>query len=203
MCVCVMIKSLPRWVPYLYYKRLLLQPNSSVCFLLPAVTSLTPSLARPLPLASPLFPFVVSIPLVSRRPGGWPTYPWRRIPAEPSRGRARASPESRRLASPRAARAAFPRCRLPTGIPGRDNGAAYQGKQHPPRCQPATKTQTEGEKGKKKCKYSTTLAGGGEKQKRGGKKGDSSRNAQSQVRRIPLSALDARNQWQHNHAHNM
>lgn len=124
-------------------------------------------------------------------------------PSGTRRGRARASPESRRLASPHAARAAFPRCRLPTGIPGRDNGAAYQGKQHPPRCQPATKTQTEGEKGKKKCKYSTTLAGGGEKQKRGGKKGDSSRNAQSQVRRIPLSALDARNQWQHNHAHNM
>lgn len=86
-------------------------------------------------------------------------------PSGTCRGRARALPEFRRLASPCTARAAFPGCHLPTGIPDRDNGAAYQGK-HPPRCQPATKTQTEGEKGKNKCKYSTTLAGGREKKKK-------------------------------------
>lgn len=171
--------------------------------------SLTPSLARLLPLLGSASHLSI-VPLCCLYPPrlppsrGMADLPLASDPSGTRRGRARASPESRRLASPRAARAAFPRCRLPTGIPGRDNGAAYQGKQHPPRCQPATKTQTEGgKKGRRSANIVQRWLVEGRNRRGGGGGGDSSRNAQSQVRRIPLSALDARNQWQHNHAHNM
>lgn len=161
MCVVCNFELLPQCVSYFYYKCLLLQPNSFVC-----------CCRHPPSLFLPLACFLISIvPLCCLYPPrlppsrGMADLPLASDPSGTCRGRARASPEFRRLASPRTARAAFPQCRLPTGIPGRDNGAAYQGKQHPPRCQPATKTQTEGEKGKNKCKYSTTLAGGREKKK--------------------------------------
>lgn len=163
------VMLLPQCVPYFYYKCLLLQPNSSVyCCRHPPSLSL--SLIHPLPLLGSvsrfsIVPFCCLYPPRLPPSQGMADLPLAPDPSGTRRGRATASPEFRRLASPRTARAAFPRCRLPTGIPGRDNGAAYQGKQHPPRCQPATKTQTEGEKGKNKCKYSTTLAGGREKKK--------------------------------------
>lgn len=151
-CLVYNVELSPQRVPFFYYNCLLLQPNSSVynCRHPP---SLTLSLARPLPLLGSASLLSI-VPLCCLYPPrlppsqGMADLPLAPDPSGTHRGRARASPEFRRLASPRTARARFPRCRLPTGIPGRDNGAAYQGKQHPPRCQPATKTQTEGEKGR-------------------------------------------------------
>lgn len=151
-CVVCHVELFPQCVPYFYYKCLLLQSNSSVCCCRHS-PSLTLSLARPLPLLGSVSRLSI-VPLCCLYPPrllpsrGMADLPLASDPSGTRRGRARASPEFRRLASPRTARAAFPRCSLPTGIPSRDNGAAYQGKQHPPRCQPATKTQTEGKKGR-------------------------------------------------------
>lgn len=87
-----------------------------------------------------LSPFCFLFNTITSSPRGWPPYPWHQIPEDGSK---RTPPllESPQSAF-RAVQSLVPVALSPKGNSHQRQWAAYQGKQQPPPCHPATKAQT-------------------------------------------------------------